>query len=288
MIHNVPHTSATAAAAAAQRSAPGSRRLPATPAPAADQPVHIDFSAIFGAAANARNVVASPASNPLATAVSATHIAPVAVTAPVANAAAASTTTTTTSTSTASTTTTTGATPAATTVKPGIQALITAIMNGSFKATNVTDPSKLQETTPWMTDTMPSFYYASDDTANQMAQLLGGKVVQMPAFGQNQGWSEPNANFIQLPNGQTFNAADVAYYARSGVQGPAQLTADITATINEGAMWTNYYKNGGQMPGFNTGWVGQPISGMDYPAGTIGADGNVINPVMQTSKTQGT
>jgi hypothetical protein len=145
----------------------------------------------------------------------------------------------------------------------------------------VTDPSQLTETTPVGTDTMPNFYYASDQTANQLAQLLGGVVVQQPAFGQDKGWSEPNANFIQLPNGQTVNAADLAYYARTGVQSPAQLTADLTQTINEGAAWTNYYRFGGQIPSFPTGYVGPPITGMVYPAGSIGADGMVINPAMQ-------
>lgn len=190
-----------------------------------------------------------------------------------------------TSTTTATTTATAAAATAATTAQaPGIQALVTAIMNGTFQPTYVTDPSQLQETTPAGTDTMPNFYYASDQTATQLAQLLGGTVVQRPAFGQDKGWNEPNANFIQLPNGQTFNAADVAYYARCGVQGPAQLTADLTQTINEGAAWTNYYTNGGSLPSFPTGYVGPPISGMTYPAGAIGADGMVINPAMQTSE----
>ena len=174
--------------------------------------------------------------------------------------------------------------PPATVQKPGILSLVSAIMDGSFKATNITDPARLKEVTPWMTDTMPNFYYASDQTANQMAQLLGGKVVQKPAFGQNQGWSEPNANFIELPNGQTFNVADVAYYARCGGQGVAQLTADITQTINAGAAWSNYYKSGGPMPSFATGYVGPPISGMDYPPGMISWDGTVINPAMQGIK----
>ena len=174
-------------------------------------------------------------------------------------------------------------TPAAASVQaPGIQALVAAITNGSFQATYQTDPSKLQETTPVGKDYMPNFYYASDATANQLASLLGGSVVQRPAFGQQQGWTEPLANFIQLPNGQTFNAADLAYYARCGNVGAAQLTADITQSINEGAAWTNYYQHGGSMPSFPMGYVGPPISGMTYPAGTVGSDGNVINPAMQS------
>jgi hypothetical protein len=166
--------------------------------------------------------------------------------------------------------------------------LVSAITSGTFQATYVTDPSQLQETTPVGTDTMPNFYYASDQTAQQLAQLLGGTVVQRPAFGQDAGWSEPNANFIQLPNGQTFNAADVAYYARSGNVGAAQLTADITQTINEGSAWTNWYMSGGNPPSFSTGYVGPPISGMTYPAGTIGADGMVVNPAMQVPASSGT
>jgi hypothetical protein len=138
---------------------------------------------------------------------------------------------------------------------------------------------------------MPNFYYASDQTASQLASILGGTVVKMPPFGQDQGWTEPDANFIQLPNGQTFNAADVAYYANSSNTGAGQLTADITATINQGAAWSNYYQFGGQMPTFPEGFVGPPISGMTYPSSMIGSNGNVINPAMQNSNgtsTQGT
>jgi hypothetical protein len=164
---------------------------------------------------------------------------------------------------------------------PGMQALVSAIMSGSFKATYVTNPSQLQETNPAGAATMPNFYYASTQTADQMAQLLGGTVVQRPAFGQDSGWTEPLANFIQLPNGQTFNAAELGYYANSGEVSSSQLTANLTQTINEGSAWSDYYTNGGQQPCFPTGYVGPPISGMTYPAGSIGADGNVINPAMQ-------
>ena len=178
--------------------------------------------------------------------------------------------------STASTTSTTSA-PAT-----GIGALVTAILNGSFKATYVTNPAQLQETGPAGTDTMPNFYYASNQTAQQMAQLLGGTVVQMQAFGQDKGWTEPYANFIQLPNGQTFNAADVAYYARNP-EGTQQLTAAITQTVNQGSAWTNYYQNGGPPPIFPAGYIGPPISGMTYPSGTLAADGSVINPFATSS-----
>jgi hypothetical protein len=179
------------------------------------------------------------------------------------------------------TTAATTTTPAAS--DPGVETLVTAIMNGSFQPTYA-DPSQLQETTPVGTDTMPNFYYASDQTAAQLASLLGGTVVKMPAFGQDAGWSEPTANFIQLPNGQTFNAADVAYYANAGSEGSAQLTADITATINQGSAWTKYYQGDTTtIPSFAEGYVGPPISGMTYPASMIGSDGNVINPAMQTS-----
>ncbi len=170
----------------------------------------------------------------------------------------------------------------------GIQGLVSAIMNGTFKPTYVTDPSKLQEVNPLETVTMPNFYYASDQTASQLASILGGKVVQMTPFGQDKGWSEPVANFIQLPNGQTFNAADVAYYANTSNEGTGQLTADITATINQSAAWSNYYQFGGAMPTFPEGFVGPPISGMTYASNMIDASGNVINPAMLTSTTQGT
>jgi hypothetical protein len=195
--------------------------------------------------------------------------------------------TSTTATASTAATTATASTGAADTTaqQPGIEALVNSIVNGTFQATYVTDPTRLEETSPLGTETMPSFYYASDQTANQMAQLLGGTVVQVQPFGQDKGFTEPYANYIQLPNGQTFNAADVAYFARNARSGSAQLTSDITATINIGSAWTNWYKNGGAFPVFPGGYVGPPISGMTYPDGSIGADGNVINPSAQSAVT---
>jgi hypothetical protein len=118
--------------------------------------------------------------------------------------------------------------------------------------------------------------------------MLGGKVVQMTAFGQDQGWTEPLANFIQLPSGQTFNAAVVANIANLSVPGgAAQLTADLTQAINENSAWTDYDHNGGSAPTFAAGYIGPAISGMAYPTGTVAADGTIINPAMQSSGTQG-
>ena len=158
-----------------------------TPADSSDQ---YNFAELFGQASNQQKYVTKAA--PGSTAAGAA--------AALASASAAAATS-------AST-----ATPSSNTSTPGIEALVSAIMKGTFKSSNVTDPSQLQETTPAGTDTMPNFYYADNQTASELANLLGGSVVQMPAFGQDKGWTEPNANFIELPNGQTFNAADVAYY----------------------------------------------------------------------------
>lgn len=208
-------------------------------------------------------------------------------------AAAAATAGTTTAATTSTTTTSTTGTTAATTTKPadsttgqpGISALITAIQNGSFTATNVTDPTQLTVTTPWGNYAVSSFYYASDDTANQLATLLGGTVVQLPPFGQTKNCVEPLANFIQLPNGQTVNAASLALYAQGAGCGTGQLAADLTQTINEGAALTNYYQYGGPMPMFQVGYTGPAITGMTYPAGTVAADGTVINPAMGSYST---
>ena len=288
MIHSV-----TTALATAAQSALAPRQT------AKESSAQYDFAEIFGAASDERSAAtAAPAASSagaafasrarlLATIANATTVKAAAATATDVTAATTPATTAASAAAASSSTTAASGTAGGVTT-PGIQALVSAIMNGTFSGTNVTDPSQLQETTPAGTDTMPNFYYASDQTAAQLAQLLGGKVVQMPAFGQDKGWTEPNANFIELPNGQTFIAADVAYYSRCGVQGPAQLTADITQTINEGAAWTNYYQNGGAMPGFATGYVGPAITGMTYASGSIGADGNVINPAMQTPGTPGT
>jgi len=222
------------------------------------------------------------------------NVSPESLFGPAVRIAAAATTATTaavaaaTTTETSPTATAVAAAPVATTAataNPGIQAMVSAIMNGSIQPTYVTNPAQLQETYPLGTDYMPSIYYASDATANQLASLLGGTVVQRPPFGQDQGWTVPPANFIQLPSGQTVNAADLAQYANCGFAGASQLTADLTAAINEGSAWANYNQNGGSMPSFPPGYVGPPISGMTYPPGSIGADGNVINPAMQNSNT---
>jgi hypothetical protein len=224
-------------------------------------------SASQTAAASATQTTAANPSGTLFTTAAPSAIASTAVTAPAAQ---------------------TATTPAAAAVQvqpPGIAALISAIQNGSFKPSNVTDPSKLQQVSPVGSATLSNFFYASDDTANQLAQLLGGKVVQMPPFGPTSGWTVPTANFIQLPNGQTVNAASLAFYAKCGAEGTAQLTADLTQDINEGAAWNNFYQNGGPAPSFAMGYTGSAISGMTYPDGTVAADGTVINPAMPSIKT---
>jgi hypothetical protein len=140
-------------------------------------------------------------------------------------------------------------TPRRAVTNPGVEALVTAIMNGSFQPTYVTDPSQLQETTPAGTDTMPNFYYASDQTAAQLASLLGGTVVQMPPFGQDKGWSRTEWPISSsCPTARRSMPRMWPTYANAGSEGAAQLTADITATINQGSAWTKYYQSGGQMP----------------------------------------
>ena len=163
---------------------------------------------------------------------------------------------------------TTATTPAAT----GIGALIAAIMDGSFDPPN--SPA----------------YYASDQTAQQLATLLGGTVVQKVPFpSSDAATTEVKANFIQLPSGQTVNAADLAYYARCGGGGVQQLAADLTQEINQGGAITSYndqmvaFLSGtGNYPGagpmFQANVIGPPITGMTYPPGTLAADGSVINP----------
>jgi hypothetical protein len=283
MINRLTHTSA-AAAVALQEAAELRRNQAANAQPSQPKAgTQYNFAEIFGGAnwgeteETAQPATAVSSSSPGAFQTAIASATAKVITDTSTDTGAQSATAATAAASTATTTT------AAATTTPGVETLVTAIMNGSFQPTYVTNPSQLQEITPVGTDYMPNFYYASDQTANQMAQLLGGTVVQKPAFGQDEGWTEPLANFIQLPNGQTFNAADVAYYARGGSEGAAQLTADITSTINQGSAWAKYYQDGGQMPSFAEGYVGPPISGMTYSASMIGSDGNVINPAMQSS-----
>jgi len=160
----------------------------------------------------------------------------------------------------------------ATPAQPGIGALITAIMNGSFQPT-YSSPG-----------------YASNQTAQQLATLLGGTVVQqVPFASSNATTTEIKANFIQLPSGQTVNAADLAYYAQCGGGGVQQLAADLTQEINQGGAITSYndqmvgFLSGtGSYPGagpiFQANEIGPAIAGMTYPPGTLAADGSVINP----------
>jgi len=307
MIHQVRET--TAAPAIAVR---GTASLPHHTAAAgvktSGDGETLDFASILGATsaesnpvlkASPREPVSSMAAAPGYRGATVSQAAAAAAAA----AAASAATTTTASTSTATTATTPGASAstaaataaAATTpstsaaaATPGMAALVNAIQNGTFQVSYVTDPSQLKETTPWGTDTLSSVNYASNQTAAQLAQLLGGKVVQMTAFQDSAGSADPMANYIQLPNGMTFNAADVAYYGSATMPGgPAQLTACLTATINQGAAWTNYQLNGGTEPSFAEGYIGPPVSGMTYPPGTIGANGMVIDPNAPSSGTQG-
>ena len=188
------------------------------------------------------------------------------------------------------------ATPVSSTVavQPGIGALISAIQSGSIQPTYLS-PSQLTENTQFGTVTDSSAYYASDATAQQLATLLGGTVVKQVPFPSSTATStEPKANFIQLPSGQTVNAADLAYYAKFSGYGTQQLAADLTQEINQGGAITSYNKqllaylsgNGNypsQIPMFQPDVIGPAIAGMTYPPGTLNADGSVYNPATQQS-----
>jgi hypothetical protein len=138
--------------------------------------------------------------------------------------------------------------------------------------------------------TYSSAGHASDQTAQQLATLLGGTVVQQVPFASSDAaTTEAKANFIQLPSGQTVNAADLAYYATCGGGGVSQLAADLTQEINQGGAITNYnnqmvaFLSGtGNYPGagptFQANQIGPAIAGMTYPPGTLAPDGTVINP----------
>lgn len=183
----------------------------------------------------------------------------------------------------------TAATAAAVTAQPGIGALIAAIQNGSFQPTYI-NSSQLGENTQFGTIDDSSAYYASDQTAQQLATLLGGTVVkQVPFASSTATTTEPLANFIQLPSGQTVNAGDLSYYAKFSGYGTQQLAADLTQEINQGGAITSYsdqmlsFLSGtgthpGDMPTFQPNVIGPAIAGMTYPPGTLNPDGSVINP----------
>ena len=177
----------------------------------------------------------------------------------------------------------------------GLLALIANIMASPqpLPYSAITDPALLQGTTPYGPTTVPNSDYATSQFAYGLAQILGqgALVVSMPPYyAPDETW--PVANFIKLPNGMTFLAASVGYYFQFPQLGQAQLLADLTQTINEGSALTVYFQseaptipggpagspNPALMPNFPVGYIGPPIPGMTYPPGSIGSDGNVINP----------
>jgi hypothetical protein len=171
-------------------------------------------------------------------------------------------------------------------------ALVDAIMNGTFQPAYVTDPSKLMEVTPMGSYQMASTSYATDDSAQKLAQLLGGTVVQKPAFPLPRGWQAPLANFIQLPSGQVVNAGELQAYAKYPYLGRQQLLFDLTQEINQGGAVSQFYDAEQACmssqsattlspPAFQIGDSGPAIAGMTYPAGSLAADGTVINPSAQ-------
>ena len=167
------------------------------------------------------------------------------------------------------------------------------MMDGSFQASYVTNPSSLVEATPLGSFSLPSQPYATDQAAQQLAQLLGGTVVQKPNVPVPNGWQTPQADFIQLPTGQVVNAGDLESYAKCSYLGAQQLTADLTQEINQGGAISSFndgvqsLMNGASssmpaMPSFAIGDPGAAIAGMTYPDGTVAADGAVINPAYHT------
>lgn len=82
---------------------------------------------------------------------------------------------------------------------------------------------------PWMTNTsgstplgqsygFNSLYFATDTTAEKVAQLLGGKVVQENALCGDNGvfLQQQKNNMIELPNGRIVNAGLIANFYNHG------------------------------------------------------------------------
>jgi hypothetical protein len=167
--------------------------------------------------------------------------------------------------------------------QPGIGALITAMQDGTFQ------PALIPTAEIQGTYNNGNSAYATDQTAQQLATLLGGTVVQKIPFPTTNWATEAKANFIQLPSGQTVNAADLAGYARYSNYPVLTLAQDLTQEINQGGAISQYYDQmvaylGGagsyptQTPTFQPDVIGPTIAGMAYPPGTLAADGSLINP----------
>jgi len=161
----------------------------------------------------------------------------------------------------------------------GLLAYIAAIQAGSFKPINVSmaPGGPLSVVTPWGTFIVSNFMYLSDASSEELASLLGGKVVKQNPSGQNAPWM-PIANYIQLSDGSIANAAALSYYANYGKgQSATQLAFNITQTFNQN---TAIVQNGGNAVMFPLGWAGPEISALGaYPPGQVlDSVGNLVNP----------
>lgn len=85
-----------------------------------------------------------------------------------------------------------------TNVGPLAQAFFDGQVNPSFEPTQYFQPAYMA---PGQESALPDYLYMDNGSAQQIASLLGGSVVQAPPPGNYQGTNIPPANWIQLADG---------------------------------------------------------------------------------------
>ncbi len=109
--------------------------------------------------------------------------------------------------------------------------------------------------------------YASDQSAQDLAKLLGGKVISAPlreAGGGTAGspWNTPNANYIVMPNGAVENAGTLASMANSmGGVGSKQFQTALSQTL----AWDKGAATGSQGDQGEGDWYKQFVKPSDVP-----------------------
>jgi hypothetical protein len=122
---------------------------------------------------------------------------------------------------------------------------------------NQGDPASPGYGQPIQTNYNPA-YYANNATAQQIAQQLGGTVVQGDPFNLSSAgpFSAPNANMIQLPNGRVIDAGTIAGYEQVWGDNPSMLQALINSEITGQGQNPAAYT--GSLANYNPAAVSQP------------------------------
>jgi hypothetical protein len=143
----------------------------------------------------------------------------------------------------------------------------------------ITNPGYMQgETGTGPAGTTPTsynpYYYADTQTAQAIAQQLGGSVVQGDPFGfaPNSTFTAPQANMIQLPNGTVVDAGQIAQMEANYAQDPVQLQSLLNNYLTGVPQSLTAYQN--TLQGYNPAALVQPGAALPKTGGTTNATTN--------------